>query len=358
MERKLKAGIIGTGKSTGISLGHLNGYLSSPDVELIGVYNTRPETSKTWCETNGLSEKLVYISGDKLIEDADIISICTPNYTHIEYIKKCLIAGTNVICEKPLSSTTDDWSEIEGLLEKSESITMINFNYRYLPGVKLMHELVKNGEVGKIYMIRHNMGAPRLANESIPMEWRFVKKFSGTGALTDFGSHALDMLRCVVGDNELKFTSLSARKATYIKERAGKEGMQKVENDDAAMVLATIGEDTMYSLMLSRVGTAPSVMEIIAEKAIIRFDLSKPSEIIVQTRQTGSGYSPAEIRTADTSEMWNNVKIPAPYLACAEAVKSFVQMVRDGVKPETDVYYGYSILKDIEAIATAAETVK
>lgn len=356
MERKLKAGIIGTGKSTGIASGHLNGYLSSSDVELIGVYNTRPETSRTWCEANGLSESLIYTSGDKLIEDADIISICTPNYTHVEYIKKCLAAGTNVLCEKPLSNTTEDWPELEGLLEKSKSATMINFNYRYLPGVRMMHELVENGDLGKIYMIRHNMGAPRLANENVPMEWRFVKKLSGTGALTDFGSHALDMLRYVVGENDLKFTSLSARKATYIKERAGKDGMQKVENDDAAMVLATIGEDTMYSLMLSRVGTAPSVMEIIAERGIVRFDLSKPCEIIVQARQPGSGYSPAEIRMADTGEQWKNNKTPAPYIACAEAVKSFVQMIRDGVKPETDIYYGYSILKDIEAIDKAAET--
>ena len=348
---KLKAGIIGTGQATGISKAHLLGYQECENVEFIGVYNHTRANAEKWCDAYGLDHALCYDSADALIADADLISICTPNYAHIEYVKKCLEANTHVLCEKPISTSCAEFAQLEQPLKTTSAIAMVGYNYRHIPGLRMIHDLVCSGKLGRIYTIRHCMGAPRLANEAVPMEWRFVRSLSGAGALTDFGSHALDILRYITGSDDLKLENLSARTATFIPERAGRDGTpQQVENDDAAMVLATVNGGTLYSLTLSRVGVASAWLELVAQYGIVRFDLMNPCQIDVQLRESGRPYGAKQTLVAEDANAWKQAGVPVPYKACAETVKEFVRLVETGEKPATDLYYGLQIQKDIEAI--------
>lgn len=56
----IKVGIIGTGRATSISKGHLNGFRYHDDVELIGIYDLSREAMEQWCEAFGVSKELCY----------------------------------------------------------------------------------------------------------------------------------------------------------------------------------------------------------------------------------------------------------------------------------------------------------
>ena len=351
---RIRVGIIGTGISTGIAAAHLKGYLMAEDTEFIGVYNRNTETSRRWLERGGLGGDLAYEDADALIRDADAVSICTPNSAHLEYVKKCLDAGTHFLCEKPLCCASADWDAMD--LRPAEGVVgMINFNYRQLPGAAALRELIASGMMGRIYTVRHAMGAPRLANENVPLEWRFRRALSGTGAIGDFGSHALDMLCYLLDEKEPPFTAATARKATFIPKRQGTDGPEPVENDDAFMVLAGLPGGGMYSLTVSRVGVASATLEVVGERAIASFDLMKPDRLRIQTRPAGGGYgAPQEIVPEATGIWAEQSPLPAPYKACAANVLSFLDCVRSGKQPETDLDYGYHILRTIEALDSSA----
>ncbi len=346
---KLKYGIIGTGRATGIANGHYMACSMDEDLELIGIYNSTRATGEQWCDSAGLSHDLIYEDADRLIEDADIISICTPNFAHCEYLLKCLKHGTAVLCEKPLCSSMEDAQKVKDALEGNKTIGMINFNYRRLPGIEMLHKMGTAGEFGTIYSVRQSMGAPRLANESVPFEWRMSREKSGSGAIGDFGSHALDLLNYILGTENAAFTRSSVEKSTFIPFRTGKNGQQQpVENDDCAMVQARLACGAMYALTVSRVGSADSRIEIIGSHAIAVFDLSKPNCIRVQRRENGGYFGkPEEVAAENLPEYWN-APIFKPYIGCALNVLRLARSIRGEEMIDTPLSYGFEMMKLID----------
>ena len=358
-EKKLKVGIIGTGQATSISKGHFNGYMKSGKTELIGVYDLNKEAAIRWCDEMGVDSSLCYDDPDKLIKDADALSICTPNFTHTEYVCKCLEYGTNVFCEKPVCSTGEDIAKIRKAMNDSEALGGVNMSYRYVPGFRMIHDIVQSGRYGKLYTLRHNMGGSRLANEAIPLEWRFVRGLSGTGALGDFGSHALDLLRFIVGENKSFLEETHIIENTFIKSRMYKGEPKDVENDDCSMIIARLSCGALYSLLLSRVGSLSSTMEVVLERAMLRFCFDVPDRIEIQTRSEKEGYGLAEIITVQgVRPEWHEAgPSDIPYLACEESTEAFIKSIANGEKPEVDLEYGLSIMEQIEELDRSANEV-
>lgn len=350
--RPIKVGIIGTGRATSISKGHLRGFLMSGEAELIGVYDLSRDSAEQWCDAFGVDKTLCYDDPDQLIRDADAVSICTPNFTHADYICKCLAANTHVLCEKPISSTTADIPRIRQAMAASSAVGMVNLTYRYVPGYRLIHDLLSSGDLGAIYTIRHNMGGSRLANESIPLEWRFVRSISGTGALGDFGSHALDLLRYLVGEENGAMTQIHALQRTFIPQRMSKGELRPVENDDCTMITASLACGGLYNLLLSRTGSTPSTMEIVCARGIIQFCFDMPDRINIQRRPKGGAYGLVETVIAeDVRPEWHGANSEStPYLACEESAMQFIRTLRSGEIPATSLEYGISLLELVEQI--------
>ena len=196
---KLRAGIIGTGIATGISYAHYIGYQKSECAYVTAVYNRRTESAEAWCRKYGIEGVKVCRSLEDFFKEVDIVSICTPNDTHVQYIKECLKAGKHVLCEKPVGAGEEKLADLEKECRKAGVVQMVDFNYRKIPGIRFLSELNKQGTLGEIVLYRHTMGAGRLANEMVGFEWRMDRKCSGSGSLGDFGSHILDTMLFITG---------------------------------------------------------------------------------------------------------------------------------------------------------------
>lgn len=100
--------------------------------------------------------KHTYIDYDLALAEskADTVYVAVPNFLHYEFTKKALLAGKNVICEKPFTLNLAEFEELKKIaLEKNlvliEAITNI-----YLPNFKLIKE--KLPELGNIRIITMN----------------------------------------------------------------------------------------------------------------------------------------------------------------------------------------------------------
>src|SRR5262245_3200821 len=86
--------------------------------------------------------------------DIDLIDIASPNDTHAEIAIAAARAGKMVMCEKPLARTA---AEAEGMVAAVESAGVPNsvwYNYRRVPAVVLLKQLIDEGKLGRIFHYR------------------------------------------------------------------------------------------------------------------------------------------------------------------------------------------------------------
>ncbi|NLI19958.1 MAG: Gfo/Idh/MocA family oxidoreductase [Clostridiales bacterium] len=352
--RRLRVTIVGTGQNVGISRAHLMGYRYCPDdAEVSGIFDVNMAAAQAWKKEYDLSNAVCYGSFEQALENSDVVSICTPNDTHVGMICRCLEHDVNVLCEKPLSNTMDELERIAALLKTTKAKGMINLNYRRIPAMRYLSRFAAEGGFGKIYLYRHTMGGSRFANEALPMEWRLRKSQSGSGAIGDFCSHMLDMVNFILGDRGEGITNLSTLKETFIKERKGRTGPEAVENEDAAVLIGTLPGGGLLSFMTSRVGAIGNRLEIIGSKAIARFNMEEPARVYLQKRQTGGAFQPEEAVEVPTDNPDWHTSVPAAFVACAENVREFVHAIRENAPVPTDLAQGMRIQRDIEQILAA-----
>jgi len=356
--QKLRVTIVGTGNNVGISRAHLMGYRYCPDdVEIVGVYDLNMDAARAWKQEFGLSEAVCFGSFDQALAHSDAMSICTPNFTHVDMICQCLQHDVHVLCEKPLSNTMDELQKLKPILKTTKAKGMINLNYRRMPALRYLQRFAAQGGIGQVYLYRHTMGGSRFANEALPMEWRLREKQSGSGAIGDFCSHMLDMVHFLLDfQEEDRITNLATRKDTFIKQRQGKNGMEAVENDDCAVMVGTLPGGGLVSFMASRIGAIGNRLEIIGSKAIACFDMREPAKIRIQRREPGKAFGPEETIEAPTDNPdWHAAGIPSAFVACAENVREFVRAVRQDTPVPSDLRQGMRIQAEIEDVLRASE---
>ena len=108
MDKKvLRAGFIGSGFAARFHYAALQ-HVFSTKVEIAGVYSVATEEAKQFAAERGLK---VYDSLDELIDDSDVLHVCTPPVTHEPLVVAVLKKNKNVIVEKPFTGYFGDGSE-------------------------------------------------------------------------------------------------------------------------------------------------------------------------------------------------------------------------------------------------------
>jgi UDP-2-acetamido-3-amino-2,3-dideoxy-glucuronate N-acetyltransferase len=89
------------------------------------------------------------------------VAIATPAETHGELVKRALLAGKDVLVEKPLCLSAPEGQQLAGLAVAHRRVLMVGHLLWYHPAVLKLQELVEQGELGRIryiYSNRLNLG--------------------------------------------------------------------------------------------------------------------------------------------------------------------------------------------------------
>ena len=158
----------------------------------------------------------------KRADRIDFVSICTPNFLHYEVAKEFLLAGINVVCEKPLCFAVEEAEELEKLAAEKGLIFAVTYAYTGYVMPKIMKEMIANGKIGKLAAIVAEYAQDWLLDELSPEKqgqkknlsvWRTDPKFSGiSNCVGDIGTHAENMIHYLTG---LKLKRLMATTDTY-----------------------------------------------------------------------------------------------------------------------------------------------
>lgn len=97
-------------------------------------------------------------------DEINAVIISTSAETHFEIAKECLIAGKNVLVEKPITLLSKEACELVNIAKERELKLMVGHVLLYHPAVINMKEKINNGVIGKlqyIYSNRLNLGTIR-----------------------------------------------------------------------------------------------------------------------------------------------------------------------------------------------------
>lgn len=118
--------------------------------KLVGVYDTQGPRSKLIGEKFGVKT----FFDDSGIALADAVDVVVPTYNHFKVVKELLLAGKDVLVEKPVTQTLEEALELQKLKQNFSQILMVGHLFRYNPALDRTMKLLKEGEIGKIRFLR------------------------------------------------------------------------------------------------------------------------------------------------------------------------------------------------------------
>jgi predicted dehydrogenase len=130
-------------------------------------------------------------------KDIDLIDIASPNNTHAEIAIAAAKAGKMVLCEKPLGRTGAEAKAMTEAVESANVPNMVWYNYRRVPAVVLLKQLLEEGRFGRIFHYRSNFLQDWTISSDLPQGgeglWRLDVSIAGSGVTGDLLAHNIDM---------------------------------------------------------------------------------------------------------------------------------------------------------------------
>jgi xylose dehydrogenase (NAD/NADP) len=140
-----------------------------------------------------------YGSYEALLEDPelDAVYISLPNTMHREWSIRSLEAGKHVICEKPFSKRPEDVEAAFDAAERAGLLLTEAFMYRHNPQTARLTELVRQGAIGDLRVVRSAFSYSLYDTENI----RLRTDVEG-GSLMDVGCYCVSGSRLLAGEPE------------------------------------------------------------------------------------------------------------------------------------------------------------
>lgn len=209
-QTKYNIGIVGCGN---ISETHADAILKTQKGRLVGAYSRTEATLKSFCKKYSIP---AFTSYKDFLDnpELDIVVICTPTGTHLDYGKKAASAGKHVIVEKPIEiNVTRGQSLIENCSKNGVKLAVI-YQSRFIDDVINMRKLIGNKGIGDIFMASASVKWFRDQEYYSNSSWRGTFALDGGGAVINQSIHTIDLLQWLLGG--VKF--VSAFKGTFTHE--------------------------------------------------------------------------------------------------------------------------------------------
>ncbi|MCC6603022.1 MAG: Gfo/Idh/MocA family oxidoreductase [Anaerolineae bacterium] len=130
-----------------------------------------------------------------LASDAvDAVYIGLPNHLHAEWSIKAMQHGKHVLCEKPFALSLAEVDEMTAVSHQTNRVLTEAFMYRHHPQTKIVGELVRNGRLGRVTVVRGVFNFAFNTRDNI----RLVPEMGG-GCLWDVGVYPLSFAQYVMG---------------------------------------------------------------------------------------------------------------------------------------------------------------
>ncbi len=306
----MKIGVVGAGFIGAI---HLNAYANMPEVEVVGVADTLPETAAAGAAVVGARS---YSSYESLIgaEEVEIVDVCLPTTYHRELALKAAREGKHVILEKPIARTLEDAEAILEAFSGEGGRLFVGHVLRFFPEFARIKQTIDAGELGTIGVARTSRRSPFLTGWN---DWYADWRMSG-GVLLDLVIHDFDFLRWSLGEVE----------RVYAKGVMGRE----YNRLDYSLVTLRFASGAIAHVegQWGYPGPFNYSIELAGSRALVAIDSLEPPPVQLLGGATGPGESP------------DVVTGKSPFQT---ELEHFIRCIATGEEPLVDAHDAYEALR-------------
>ena len=237
---RIRLGMVGGGQGAFIGDVHRMAARLDDEYELVaGALSSNAERALASARELGISDERSYANFESMAvaeagrdDGIEAVSIVTPNHVHFPVAKAFLQAGIHVICDKPLTISSDEARELVAAAESAGKILAVTYNYSGYPMIRQARAMIAGGDLGAIRLVHAEYAQDWLADAleqtgNRQAAWRTdPAQAGGGGSIGDIGTHAYHLACFVTG---LELEALCADLTTFV---AGRK-----LDDNAALLL-------------------------------------------------------------------------------------------------------------------------
>ena len=134
--------------------------------------------------------------------EADVLMICTPNFSHFEVLKTALASGKPIFLEKPMATTLADAVALMDAAQKHSAFVQIGLQYRYKAQYReAFHEVKARSSLGPIHTISMSEYRPPFLDKV--GQWNKFSSNTG-GTLVEKCCHYFDLINLMADSRAVR----------------------------------------------------------------------------------------------------------------------------------------------------------
>jgi predicted dehydrogenase len=254
---------------------------------------------------------------DLIHSELDGIVIASPVRSHYQLAREALLYGKHVLVEKPLTASISEAEELVALAQRQQRILMVGHTFEYSPAVNELRNLVRNGDLGKIYYVeaeRVNLG---LFRSDINVIW-------------DLAPHDISILLYLFGQRP---EHISVQAHAHL--QAGIHDVAHIDLDFASGMMAHIHVSWLHPCKIRRI-------TVVGDTRMAVYDDTNPAEMI-------KIYNKGADVNADPSVSYRYGAITIPHIDWREPLhlecEDFVNSICTGSPPRANGQVGLEVVR-------------
>jgi len=141
--------------------------------------------------------------------DVDAVLLGSPTQVHREQVELAAAAGKHIYTEKPMAATLEECDAMIGAARGAGVLLAVNTVTRYRRGFQLARQLIDEGAIGELRMVRHLYAHTAGSFFGMPA---WIHRSEAGSPFLDQGSHCNDVIRWLVGSD---VTAVHAQYASF-----------------------------------------------------------------------------------------------------------------------------------------------
>lgn len=194
-EAPIGVAVVGTGFGQKV---HIPGLQAHHRTQIVAVYDRNLEKARAIATQHNIPHPCDDFAALLSNPEVQAVTIATPPFLHYEMAQAALEANHHVLLEKPTTLNAQEAQHLADLSRQQQRITVVDFEFRFVPAWQRLQELLQEGYVGQPRFVKVDWLVPGRANPQRPWNW-YARKDQGGGALGAFASHTFDYIHWLFG---------------------------------------------------------------------------------------------------------------------------------------------------------------
>ncbi|HGJ66741.1 TPA: Gfo/Idh/MocA family oxidoreductase [bacterium] len=182
-----------------ISHAHASGKVDAmkrnDDVEFCGIFEPDDSIRQELGKNAIYSDVHWFKSKEEILDDESIVGIAVEGFVkdNLKYAREAIEHGKHVWLDKPAGNDMEEFYKILKMAKEKGLLVQLGYMFRYNAGFEFLFDMIKNGNLGKIFSIRGRMST------NIPVDRRpSLGEYEG-GILFELLCHLIDIVVGILG---------------------------------------------------------------------------------------------------------------------------------------------------------------